>query len=220
MPNPLEIIDMSCLSLPHVPLATRIISVGEALAVHPGFQKEFPPEIPGPKELKETGTMYSVLNAAAESLDRGKVAERDAFREKAKEDLALTLTWVAIRAVREKNRSLIANIGVEPKKKAQPRTTAHSLVDAPKALQVKHGEVSGAVTVTVGKVKGGVTYIVQACQGDPTKEESWTGEWQSPKCRGIQLTGLEPGKIYYFRVRCFGHAGHGPWSAIVKLMVI
>ena len=220
MPNPIDIFDLSFLQWPHLELALRVITFADALSVHPGFQEPFPPTVPDSKELKETGIHYNALATAVSSGDHSKMPERDAFRPQAVQQLALTLTWAAMRSCRENNLSLITNLGVDPKRKIQSRSTTHELVGAPKDPKVKHGQISGTVTIDVPKVKGAVTYIVQACQGDPTKEESWSNEWQSAKCKGIQATGLEPGKIYYFRVRCFGHAGHGPWSAIVSLMVI
>lgn len=222
MPNPIDPFDLKVLTLPHFGLANAVITVADAISVHPGFQgtDAFPPTVPAPKELKETGTHYSVLCTAAMTGHRGKMAERDAFRPIAVQQLALTLTWAAMRSVRENDPSLIADLGVEHKKKVQSRSTSHTLVGAPKDPQVKHGPVSEMVLVSVGKVKGSVMYIVQACQGDPTREDSWTLEVQSAKCKGIEMRGLEAGKVYYFRVRCFCHAGHGPWSSIISLMVI
>jgi len=47
--------------------------------------------------------------------------------------------------------------------------------------------------------------------GDPNLESNWNQEWQFTKVKGGLLpTGLELGKIYYVRVRCFGHGGFGP----------
>jgi len=220
MSNPIDIVDTSVLTLPHLELSNYIISLADAVAVHPGYQQDFPSTVPDSKELKETGTHYNVLSNSAKSGDSGKRAERDAFRPKAVQSAALLLTWAAMRSIRENDPSLIANLGVAPKKKGRTRSKNHALVEAPKEVQVKHSQVSGKVILNVSKVKGSATYLIQACQGDPTREESWSLEWPSTNCRGIELTGLEPGKLYHFRVRCFGHAGHGPWSSIVSLMVI
>lgn len=220
MSNPIDIFDTSFFKLPHIELAILIINIADAFAVHPGFQIPFPSTVPDPKELNDIGTHYNVLSIAAKSGDRGKMAERDAFRPKAVQHSALMLTWAAMRSLRENDPSLISNLGVEPKKKAQSKNRTHSLVEAPKGIQAIHSRFSGAVTVSVAKVPGAILYMVQACQGDPTKDESWSHVTQSPTCKGIEMTGLEPGKMYYFRVRCYGHAGYGPWSAIVSLMAI
>ena len=73
----------------------------------------------------------------------------------------------------------------------------------------------------LGRVTGAVTYIIQACQGDPNDEAAWVKEQHFTKIKGgVEVTGLEPGKVYYFRVRCLGHAGLGPWSTYVHIMVV
>ena len=220
MPNPIDSIDMSFLKWPHVELANRMMTIADAFAVHPGFQETCPPTVPNAQELKEIGTHYNVLATAALSGDRGKMAERDLYRQKAVQVLGLSLTWAAMRASREDNPGLIANLGVDQKKKAQSRSTTHALPGVPKDVHVKHGPNSGTMILNLPKVTGAVIYIVQACQGDPSKEESWSLEWQFASCKGMQVTGLEPGKLYFFRVRCFGHVGHGPWSSLLSLMAI
>lgn len=220
MPNPIDIFDMTVLTLPHIELANVTIGVGDAILAHPDYQEAGPPTVPDGHELKETGISYNALNTAVKAGDNSKKAEREALREKTVQQLVLALTWAAMRSVRENKPSLVANLGVELKKKGQSRSSIHPLVGAPKDPDVKHGPKSGTVLLNVTKVPGAVTYIVQACQGDPSREESWSHEWQFIKCKGNEVTGLEPGKTYYFRVRCLGHAGHGPWSSIVSLMAI
>ena len=220
MVNPIAPYDQSLLSLPHLEMANTIIGVANAIAIHPGYQDAFPPTIPNAKELLETGNHYSALITAVSMGDRGKIAERDAFRIKAVQQLMITLIWTGMRALREDNPSLTMNIGVPPKKNALSRSAAHVTTGTPKGIQIRHGAESGSVIIDLPKVNGAVIYKAQACQGDPSKEESWSQEWPSTKCKGITVSGLEPGEIYYFRMRCFGRAGNGPWSAIISLMVI
>src|SRR5665647_2601647 len=123
-----------------------------------------------------------------------------------------------MRSLRENDPSLIANHGLEPKKRALTRNTNHPLVCAPTNVTVKHGPFSGTMILKTSKVTGGITYEIAACQGDPTLEESWTNLGQFAHCSQMEVKGLEPGKMYHFRVRCFGVSGHGPWSSIVSLM--
>jgi hypothetical protein len=148
------------------------------------------------------------------------MAERDAYRIKVEVNVTITVQWAVIRSVRENDPSLIANLGLEPKKRLTTRNRIPALVGAPANLTVKHGPLSGMVVLNTPKVLHGITYELQICLGDPTNEESWSDKDQFSSGRKMEVKGLEPGRVHYFRVRCFGAVGHGPWSPIVSLMVI
>lgn len=216
----LDVMDLNFRPLTHFELANKIITIADAIAVHPGFQEPFPAAVPTPKELKDLATQYHALVNAAQSGDRNKIAERDALRPKTELNAALTVQWAVIRSLRENNPGLIANIGVEQKKRVTTRNLHPGLVSAPVNIAARHGQVSGTIALYVGKVQGAVTYEVQICQGDPTQEQSWSDAAKSAHCRNIEIKGLEPGKMYNFRVRCFGSSGHGPWSHVVSLMAL
>lgn len=219
--NPLRVFDISFLNSPHhLELASHVIGIGDAFIAHPLY-KDVPEGVPHGTEIKEIGTRYHDLAYAVMTGTTAKKAERDAYREKAVLTAALALNWAAMRYLRENDFELITNLGVDHKKKSQPRNITPVLIDAPGRVDLIHGKNSGTLRLHLSKVQGAVTYIVQACQDNPTDEAAWTKEWQFTKIKGgVELTGLEPGKVYYFRVRCLGHAGLGPWSTYVHIMVI
>ncbi|WP_129126540.1 fibronectin type III domain-containing protein [Geomonas oryzae] len=218
--HPLSIFDTSFINYPHLECATHIIGIGEALIAHPLFQ-EVPAGAYHGNEIKILGTRYHDLTYAVMTGASGKKAERDAAREEALLATCLTLNWAGMRYLKEKNFELISNLGVDHRKKAAPRSTTTVLIKAPDKMKLEHGKISGTLRLVLGKVEGAVTYFVQACQGDPNDEAAWLKEWQFTKIKGgVELTGLEPGKIYYIRVRCLGHAGYGPWSTYVHIMVV
>jgi phosphodiesterase/alkaline phosphatase D-like protein len=117
-----------------------------------------------------------------------------------------------------KDPSVLANLGIAPKKPAS-KIANQASVTAPKA-KATHGKVTGSVVLKSDKVAGSASMEVQFCQGDPLQEGSWSAGEHFPHCSHMEIRGLEPGKMYYFRVRCLGNDGHGPWSAIISLMVI
>jgi hypothetical protein len=218
--NPISVFDTSFIFLPHLELATHIMGIGDAFLAHPHYQT-VPEGVPHGAEIKEAGTRYHAMTYAVMTGASGKKAERDAIRDKAIQTTVLALNWAAMRFLREGNLELISDLGVDQKKKAQPRATTPVLVDAPSKVDVVHAKNSTAVLIRLSKVAGAITYFVQACQGDPNDEATWTKEWQFTKIKGgLEVSGLEPGKVYYFRVRCLGHAGMGPWSTYVHIMVI
>ena len=217
--HPLSIFDTSFFNYPHLECAAHIIRIGKAFSAHPLFQ-DVPPGVPPGLEITDFGTRYHDVSYAVMNGAPGKKAERDAIREEALLATSLALNWAGMRYLREKNFELISDLGVDHKKKPQPRSTTPTLLGAPDKLKLEHGRISGTLHLLLGKVQGAATYIVQACQGDPNDESAWTKEWQFTKVKGgVELTGLEPGKVYYIRVRCLGHAGLGPWSHYVHLMV-
>ena len=217
---PINVFDTSFIYLPHLELATHIIGIGDAFIAHSRYQV-VPEGVPHGTEIKEAGTRYHDLTYAVMTGASAKKGERDAYREKAVLTTTLALNWAGMRYLREGDFELITGLGVDQKKKSQPRTTTPVSIDAPGKVDVVHAKNSSAVHINLRKVTGAVTYIFQACQGDPNDEAAWTKEWQFTRIKGgVEITGLEPGKVYYFRVRCLGHAGLGPWSTYVHIMVI
>jgi hypothetical protein len=219
--NPINVFDTNFMNAPHLELASHVISIGEAFIAH-SLYTEVPPGVPHGTEIKDVGTRYHDLSYAVMTGVSGSKSERDAYREKAVLAISLALTYAGMRYLRENNFELITNLGVEHKKqKSQTRHTAPSEIGAPDKVQLVYGNNSGTLRVLFPKVPGAILYYVQACLGDPNDEAAWNKEWQFTKIRGgVELTGLEPGKVYYFRVRCLGHAGLGPWSAYVHIMVV
>lgn len=215
----LDLLDLNFLrALSHIEFANKIRNIATAFAGHEGFQVPWPPTIPAPAELMEVADYHTAISNEAETGNRVKKAERDAHRPKVFQLTAMTVQWAVMRSIRENNPGLIMNLGIDPKQQTTTRSTTHPPVGMPINMKVTQGPTR-TVSVKTGKVEGGITYHVSVCLGDPTIEENWTEVGQSPYCTQT-ITGLEPGKVYHFRVRCFGASGHGPWSAIVTLMVI
>jgi len=217
---PIAVFDTSFINLPHLPLATYLIGIGDALIVHPLYQ-DMPEGMPHGTEIKEVSTRYHDLTYAVMTGASAKKAERDAYRDKAVQVTSLALNWAGMRFQRDGDLKWISNLGVDQKKKAAPRASVPVPVGAPDKVKVSHAKNSSALHFDLGKVPGAVTYYIQACQGDPNDESAWNKEWQFTRIKGgVEISGLEPGKVYYFRVRCLGHAGLGPWSTYVNIMVV
>ena len=156
---------------------------------------------------------------AAEGGDRYKIAERDALRPTTELAPTMMVQWAVIRSVRENDASLVGSLGLQPKT-LSARGSVVTTVTAPVNITAKHGKNPGTVLISTSKVSKSLTYEVGICQGDPSQEESWSTVGPFDHCRNIELTGLEPGKVYYFRVRCFGAGGLSPWSAIISLRIL
>ena len=222
MPHPLlNIVELKLRELSHWQLGHFVVGLADAFAAHPGHQGEdaFPHPVTKPPELKELGNNFLGLTAGAETRDVNKVAQRDALRPLVELTPSIMVQWAVIRSVKEGNPSLIANLGLELKKKPT-RSASTSTVTTPTNVTAKHGQHIGSVLISTLKVPKALTYEVGICCGDTSVEDSWLIEGPFDHCRNIELTGLEPGKLYHFRVRCFGKGGYSPWSAIVTLRVL
>jgi hypothetical protein len=66
MPHPLlDPVELNLRNLSHFELASKVIGIAEAFAVHPGFQVPFPSAIPDPAELKDNGNHHNAISIAA-----------------------------------------------------------------------------------------------------------------------------------------------------------
>jgi hypothetical protein len=191
--------------------------IGDALESHIGYQN-LPEDVPKPQNFRAVATRLTEAVKAAQYGDSQKKAERDAIRVEGEEATVALANWAVIRYLANKDSSLLANLGIAPKRPVVKNANQAS-VTAPH-LKVKRGKIPGQVVLRSEKIVGSASSEVQFCQGDPMKEDSWSAGVHFPHCSHMELNGLEPGKVYYFRVRCLGNNGHGPWSAIVSIVVV
>jgi hypothetical protein len=198
-----------------------VVGLADAIEAHPKWQTEgcIPEPVPGPAELRDVGNRYLIKTKAADGGDRYKTAERDASRPATELAATIFLQWAQIRAVRENDHTIVTGLGVPPKTQPAKSSSPSVVMTPPQNLQVKQGP-TGCALVSTGKVPRARIYWVGICEGDPSLEESWRLLGPFEHCRNIELTGLEPGKLYYFRVRCFGAGSESPWSTIASLRVI
>ena len=217
----LEIVDVNLKTMSHMDLSHFVIGLADSIDASPNWQTEgcIPKPVPGSAELREVGNKHFTITKAAEGGDRYKSAERDALRPATELAPTIFLQWAQIRSVRENDHSIVTGLGVPPK--IQPPKPSNPTVSmtTPQNPQVKQGK-TGCALFSTGKVPKARIYWVGICEGDPSSEESWKLQGPFDHCRNIELTGLEPGKLYYFRVKCFGAGSESPWSAIVSLRVI
>ena len=216
----LDVGDVNLRSMSHVELGTFVINLADAFEAHDGYQAEgsIPDPLLKPKPLRELGVAHLAVTKAAESGDRFKKAERDASRPLTELHSTMLINWAAYRAVAEKNPSLIADLRLPPKLKAAAKT-AHAGLAPPQNPKAKHGK-SGVVLISVGRVTGAIAYYVGICKGDPSQPESWSQVGPFHKSHNIEITGLEPGQLYYFRACCVDSGDQSDWSSIINLRVL
>lgn len=216
----LDVVDVNIRAMSNLELGNFVINLADAFAAHGGYKDEgsIPSPLLRPDQLKEVGVAHLAVTRAAESGDRFKKAERDASRPITELHPTMLITWAAYRSVTENKPSLIADLGLPPKLKTAMRSL-HADLPTPQNPKAKHGK-SGVVLISVGRVPAAIAYYVGICQGDPSQPESWSSLGPFHKSQNIQITGREPGQLYYFRVCCADSNGQSDWSSIVSIRVL
>lgn len=137
----------------------------------------------------------------------------------------------AVQAAADKVRHLFNRLAmyVESVVRASPAEDAHAIITSvllhesnagkrpPKpALEARQGQGSGAAELIALAVALGVTYFWEYS----ADRETWTALQPTPRAR-TSLSGLTPGKVYYFRFHVLMQDGSmGDPSQIVSLMVV
>ena len=216
----LDIVELKLREMTHLELGHFVVGLADAIAVHPQYQDSgsIPAPLLKPDQLRQIGLNHIAATKAADGHDRYLVAARDALRPTTELHPTMFVQWAVIRSVAENDPGMIAGLGLQPKI-VSAKSSAPVAVTTPQNVKAKHGG-TGTVIITTNKVPKSLTYEVGICQGDPSLEESWSTVGPFNGCRNMELHGLEPGKLYYFRVRCFGAGGLSPWSAIISLRVL
>ncbi|MBJ6801448.1 fibronectin type III domain-containing protein [Geomonas propionica] len=101
-----------------------------------------------------------------------------------------------------------------------PSTPKRTSSPYPSTMTLKVVYQDNKLVARANGVKSVKSYDVWVCEGDPFVESSWRHHATSTRAKRIVLTGLTPGKMYYFRIRALTTHGEGPWSNFVNIMAI
>jgi hypothetical protein len=217
----LEIVGVNLKAMSHMDLGHFLVNLADSIDLDPKWQVEgcIPKPVPDSAELRDVGQKHLAVTKAADGGDRYKAAERDALRPATELAATIFLQWAQIRSVREDDHTIVTGLGVPPKIQPPKSSSPAVIMTTPQNVQVKQGK-TGSALINTGRVPRARIYWVGICEGDPSLEESWRMLGPFDHCRNIEIAGLEPGKMYYFRVKCFGAGSESPWSTIASLRVI
>lgn len=222
--NPFDLVEPTWRDLADLEYGYWMLRFGEALEKHEDHkgEKDIPHPLAGPAKIIDGGNQMVALARAAEGGDRFRKAELDAYRPQADLQVSATINWVVTRSVVENKPSIRANLLLEEKKeKKSARHTLPAVMTTPTKVKVaRSDEHSGIAYISVPRVRLASMYYVQYCQDNPADEASWIDGAQSDSCRKIEVTGLKPGEIYHFRVRCFGGGQYSSWSQVVTIRML
>ena len=218
----LDQLELNMIGLSTNDMVVKLGTVADLIEAHQGYQDKLPDEVCGAPQFRALAAELHQADQDAVYKDLLKVAKKVEKHQASAVALAVFGQFAVMRSILKNDTSYLDNIGFErKKKKITAKKAANQLLPgAPAHFSVKHGPVDGSVVFKIGAVKGAAHYDIHSCLGDPNDEGAWSLAITFVNTRTTQLDGLEPGKVYYFRVKCLGGAGFGPWSPIVKIMVI
>jgi hypothetical protein len=202
-------------------LIVTLGTVADLVEAHKGYQDKLPDEVSGPAKLRTLAAELHQADQEAVNKDRLKLAKCKEKQLEAIISLQIFGQFAIMRAVSRRDTSYLDNIGIDRKKSpGSKRSIFQGPIGAPEVFTVKHGPNSGTLNFKIGSVKWAAHYDVYVCYGDPNDEASWKLAATFVNTRHTQIEGLVPGSVPLFRVRCLGPEGYGPWSNIIKIMVI
>ena len=146
--------------------------------------------------------------------NREKEGELQAVRHEINAQLGL-LHGMAV-LVGSHDPSILQKLGMPVQQPVTRRTSSH--LAFPENFRLVY---DGRMIVARGNaVKGAKSYEVWGCDSDPMTESNWRHLMTSSRVNRIEIPGLTPGKVYYFRIRAISSSGSGPWSNVLSMMAI
>lgn len=124
-----------------------------------------------------------------------------------------------VRATSDDDPSVAKLLGLHQPPPIKRSSSAQPLT-SPTNPKLWHGDEHGIIFAKVTPSKGSRIIEIYICEGDPSVEENWKYYTGSARASRMEIRGLVPGTLYWFRFRSIGSAGHSPWSNYVSLMAI
>lgn len=182
---------------------------------HPDTPKETPKPYPTVQDVRASFTKFKDLFHAAENGDRIKMEQRNTARKVSQSDIYnyghfLMTSGMDIQYLHE-----VGILAKQSPGKKNARANASSV--QPGNVKIAHGKNSGELVLKCSPHDGANMMDVEMAT-DPSAEANWVHVNFFPHASKMEVTGLEPGKKYYFRVRYMGGNGPGPWAELVSLI--
>jgi len=194
---------------------TTTESILTNLENHADTPKDVPPPFPSLVTLRSSYDKYKGLYHDAENGDRVKGKQRNQARKETATHFTNYGKYLLMIGI---DTFFLMDVGliVEPSaKKSVPASASES---RPQDVQVTHGNVSRKMVLKCKAHRGAAMLEVQFTE-DPSSEENWVRATDLyTKASKMEVSGLQPGKRYYFRVRYLGDNGPGPRSELVNLI--
>jgi hypothetical protein len=174
---------------------------------------DWPKYVTSLQELGQNTDRLESAHHAALNHDSIMIGERNEHNVRVQGNLSTIAKHLELRA--DGNINALKTTGF-PFRKIRTKSSAVREYPLPQ-LTMKHGKMTGTLTGKVAMPAGVKSIIVEITDGDPTVEANWRmqGTYGSGS---FEITGLQAGKSYSFRVRYVTSNGTGPASNPFTLM--
>ncbi|MCM0081014.1 fibronectin type III domain-containing protein [Geomonas sp. Red32] len=149
--------------------------------------------------------------------DTSQTALRDETKAKLVMDVYHFGNWVEI--LGRDNPDAMLNTGYAPATWVARNMVPPLLRVTATGLRPSHGSHLRSMRIKFAGAKGVRSWELWWTASDPSVEGNW-GFLKSGSTTKFEFDGLEPGRLYYFRIRGVNSRGPGPWSAVVSLRAI
>lgn len=194
----------------------EMVAKGAAVieALTPEFYAYLLSLIPTRETITDLHTRFQESFAASLTGDSEKAKACEADRKAMDCDLSVILGFVKVVAIKDPTVTEKFSIGPLPLK-AAPSASALTI---PRNFKLAYGVNLGELNASVSAVKTARGYQVWACEGDPSIAANWKMVGAATTCKGIVITGLTAGRLYWFKIRAMRGDGAGPWSALISMI--
>lgn len=203
-------------SMPLVELVPWLNDAAMLQEGHHFFGTNWSDWVPGPARFRQHAVALTEGMEAAKNKDQEKTRELEERHAETLLSINMNATYIVMRALHEKDESLLHNVGYILKDQNSKKEKPTALKS--QSLKAKNLDREGAVGITFEKDPVAALYHLQFCKGIPSGEGSWEDHGQH---RGVRVTvsNLERASWYYFRGRSRGDNETGPWSPPVGIIV-
>ncbi len=220
----LELLDTNFRGLSDGDFILKLNDFGKALESHPAYQIDLPAWVPGPKKFFQHASSMTDAIAAA-NRDKSKEPDKIAERKRGQQSFNFAAQYLVMYSVHHDDTSLLENIGINIKHRNYTREARKAIPGRLERLEIQEvkdekGEETDRLQVITGKSPERGSVELQYTD-NPADESSWATFLHLYECRSIvEKKGLQRVKKYYFRGRYSTAGGAGPWSEIVKHVVL
>ena len=189
-----------------------------ALTNDPNLYQSLLAMLPNKEEAEEVLLRFNESRIAAEGGDPQQALLLEAHRKDSNRTLSRFESLAKLAA--EDDPTLPQRLGIKARKHKVKKAVSTAPLLAPGNFIVWHASEHGVMYAKASPVKKGRSYLIEICEGDPTIESNWRYAATSVLSSKMEIRGLTPGTVYWFRVRALGANSFGPWSSYVTLMAI
>lgn len=186
--------------------------VSACIAVHSSYKDEAVCE-----EIKTCEANLNATHLAVEAGNRTLLPQRNDAVIKADEVL-YDFVHLAERKGR-KDPSALYNIGLDALMISSNKKSTIAVPGTAPSFQVVNAPHFGQMLGSVATMPGVRSWELWMTD-NPNDESSWKYYQTFFKSSNMLITGLESGKVYYFRIRGLNSAGATPWSVVVCLRAL